>query len=43
MGYADGNRAGLYRQLAWAANSLNYGYYLWRVNGLASVVLPDGS
>lgn len=42
MGYADGNRAGLYRQLAWAANNLNYGYYLWRVNGLASVVLPDG-
>lgn len=42
MGYPDGNRAGLYRQLAWAANNLNRGYYLWRANGLSSLVLPDG-
>lgn len=43
LGYPDGNRAGLYRQLGWAASNLNYGYYLWRVDGLASLVLPDGS
>ncbi len=43
MGYYDSNRPGLYRQLAWAANNLNRGFYLWRVNGLASVTLPDGS
>lgn len=33
----------LYRQLAWAANELNRGYYLWRVNGVAAWVLADGS
>jgi murein DD-endopeptidase MepM/ murein hydrolase activator NlpD len=33
----------LYRQLAWAANNLNRGYYLWRVNGISSWVLSDGS
>jgi len=43
MGYPDGNRPGLYRQLAWAANNLNHGYYSWRVNSMSSVVLPDGS
>lgn len=42
MGYYDNNRAGLYRQLAWAASRLNYGYYTWRVDALASVTLPDG-
>jgi len=43
MGWEDANREGLYKQLAWAANELNRGYYLWRVNGVASWVLPDGS
>jgi hypothetical protein len=33
---------GLYQQLAWAANQLNYGYYLWQVNGVGTWVLPDG-
>ena len=36
-------RKGLYRQLAWAANNLNRGYYLWRINGIATWSLLDGS
>lgn len=36
-------RKSLYRQLAWSANQLNLGYYLWRVNGVASWLLGDGS
>ncbi len=35
-------RKGLYRQLTWAADQLNRGYYLWRVNGVAVWVLADG-
>jgi LasA protease len=34
---------GLYRQLAWAANQLNRGFYLWRVNGAGVWLLADGS
>jgi murein DD-endopeptidase MepM/ murein hydrolase activator NlpD len=43
IGVYESFRAGLYRQLAWAANSLNRGYYLWRVNGVAAWNLSDGS
>lgn len=43
MGMADANREGLYRQLTWAANTLNRGYYLWRVNALSTWVLNDGA
>ncbi len=43
MLYPDTRRKGLYRQLAWAANNLSRGYYLWRVNGLASYLLTDGN
>jgi LasA protease len=35
-------RKGLYLQLAWAANNLNRGYYLWRVNGIGAWVTYDG-
>jgi murein DD-endopeptidase MepM/ murein hydrolase activator NlpD len=42
MGLADENRHGLYRQLAWAANNLNRGYYLWKVNALSTWILTDG-
>ncbi|MBC8505407.1 MAG: LysM peptidoglycan-binding domain-containing protein [Anaerolineales bacterium] len=42
MGLENTDMQGLYKQLAWAANELNRGYYLWRVNGVASWVLPDG-
>ncbi|MEA3342221.1 MAG: LysM peptidoglycan-binding domain-containing protein, partial [Chloroflexota bacterium] len=42
LGWQDSRYAKLYRQLAWAANQLNRGYYLWRVNGIGSWQLPDG-
>lgn len=42
IGWRDPNRKDLYRQLAWAANNLNRGYYLWKVNGVASWILADG-
>ena len=35
--------AGLYRQLAWTANELNRGYYLWRANAVTEWTLVDGS
>ena len=37
----DSDRAGLYRQLSWAANQLNRGYYLWKVNALSHYALAD--
>ncbi|MBT3391819.1 MAG: LysM peptidoglycan-binding domain-containing protein [Chloroflexi bacterium] len=43
LGWEDANRQGLYKQLAWAANELNRGYYLWRANAIASWSLPDGA
>ncbi|RPJ43151.1 MAG: LysM peptidoglycan-binding domain-containing protein, partial [Chloroflexi bacterium] len=43
MRLADNRRKGLYRQLAWAANQLNYGYYIWRAGGRAAWVLQDGT
>jgi len=42
IGLHDTHRAGLYRQLAWTANQLNRGYYLWRVNGASTWLLADG-
>jgi murein DD-endopeptidase MepM/ murein hydrolase activator NlpD len=36
-------RKGLYHQLAWAADNLNQGFYLWRVNGIAIWILAEGS
>jgi len=42
MGLLDENHYGLYRQLTWAANTLNRGYYLWRANALSAFVLQDG-
>jgi murein DD-endopeptidase MepM/ murein hydrolase activator NlpD len=43
IGWQDPWRDGLYRQLSWAANQLNRGYYLWRVNGAATWILADGN
>ena len=43
IGWEDPDRDGLFKQLAWAANELNRGYYLWRVNGVGAWVLPDGT
>ena len=43
MGVRDDWRKGLYHQLAWAANQLNLGFYMWRVNGASTWLLGDGS
>ena len=43
LGYYDDYYAGLYRQMTWAANNLNRGYYLWRVNAISALPLSDGS
>jgi LysM repeat protein len=43
LGWYDEVRPGLYRQLAWAADALNRGYYLWRVNGASIWELADGN
>jgi LasA protease len=43
IGVRNPNRKGLYRELAWAANNLNRGYYLWRVNGTATWILNDNT
>lgn len=39
LGMQSPHRTGLYRQLAWAADSLNRGFYLWRINGLNTWLL----
>ena len=43
LGFNQNYYAGLYRQLAWAADNLNRGYYSWRVNAISSLSLSDGS
>jgi hypothetical protein len=43
LGLADNTRAGLYKQLSWAANQLNYGYYLWKVGAISSTTMADGN
>ena len=43
LGYIDERRSGLYRQLSWAANQLNKGFYLWQINAMPAWLLPDGS
>lgn len=43
LGFEHADHMGLYKQLVWAADELNRGFYLWRVNGVGSWVLPDGS
>lgn len=43
LGLINPARRQLYRQLYWAANELNRGYYLWRVNAISSFALTDGS
>ncbi len=43
MGFPSLYRDGLYKQLSWAANELNRGYYLWQANQLAVWTLADGS
>ena len=43
LGYKNTFYKGLYHQLSWAANALNRGYYLWKINGLNGWVLQDGN
>ena len=43
LGFNQDYYAGLYRQLAWAADNLNRGYYSWRVNAISTLSLSDGS
>jgi len=42
LGWHDPHRQGLWKQLHWAANELNRGYYLWRVHAVGAFVLADG-
>lgn len=42
LGLQDPSRAGLYRQLHWAADVLNRGYYSRRVNAFDRISLSDG-
>jgi LasA protease len=42
MGNKDSWRKGLYLQLCWAADNLNRGYYLWKVNGIGGWLLSNG-
>ncbi len=43
FGFNDGFHVGLYRQLVWAANALNMGFYRWRAGAVTSWLLSDGS
>ncbi len=43
LGWRDPWREGLYKQLSWAANNLNRGYYWWRVNAISSWTLADNT
>jgi murein DD-endopeptidase MepM/ murein hydrolase activator NlpD len=43
LGNYEAYYAGLYRQLAWTADNLNRGYYLWRINALSTLPLADGT
>jgi len=43
IGLLDEFHYGLYRQLTWAADTLNRGYYLWRVNAISTVAFNDGT
>ncbi len=43
MGYAQLGYEGLYKQLGWAANRLNLGYYGWRVRGMLGFEFEDGT
>ncbi len=42
MGYASSRYRGLYRQLLWAAEQLNNGYYGWRTGTLTELETADG-
>jgi LasA protease len=43
MKLIDETRQGLYIQLSWAANQLNFGFYSWNVGAISSAQLTDGT
>jgi len=43
LAFPDLRRVGLYKQLSWAADNLNRGFYLWKVNAIPNWVLADGT
>lgn len=43
LGRVEAGREGLLKQLDWAADQMNLGYYAWRVGGLASFTFSDNS
>jgi hypothetical protein len=43
LGIVDREHRGLYLQLVWAANTLNNGYYAWRIGELDSITHQDGT
>ena len=43
MRFYEALREGLYKQLGYAANFLNEGYYLWKINAIAIWTLRDDS
>jgi len=43
LGWNDPWKEGLFKQLSWAANELNRGYYLWKANAVSSWILTDGT
>jgi LasA protease len=40
--FAGIDRSGLFRQLTWAADQLNRGYYSWKYRGLTTIEFEDG-
>lgn len=42
MGYRSRRQSGFYQQLAWAANTLNNGYYNWRQGKLTTLEFSNG-
>ncbi|HET9911970.1 MAG TPA: LysM peptidoglycan-binding domain-containing protein [Anaerolineales bacterium] len=43
LGIYEDYYAGLSKQINWAANNLNRGYYYWRVNAISTLPLSDGT
>ncbi|MGE5774998.1 MAG: LysM peptidoglycan-binding domain-containing protein [Chloroflexota bacterium] len=43
LGFFENYYAGLSRQISWAANNVNRGYYSWRVNAISTLPLTDGT
>ncbi|MGH2620846.1 MAG: LysM peptidoglycan-binding domain-containing protein, partial [Anaerolineales bacterium] len=43
LGFVRPGFEGLYYQLAWAADQLNQGYYLWRASWAGPYILADGT